>query len=610
MSKKIIAALMLGVLVTSMALAVPRTQKSRGRRVFPALLDRLPFGPSPFTTPDGVEWVTVFTRDNKYALVPVTLDASPGPWRQKEINQTDFPFLARGGLHSERELKATKTITGRTVTEITGIGRPGRLSDDGFMAQDEDIISVLLNDNRRVRRMGLTHPQLAKVLFHVWNVIRKDTDQGHYDLEGVAAILYNRRKVFLEASLGKPAQHSLFNDDLRGGSDIHIRRDLTAQEKEFLEQHYAHLDETQRKELFEKLTHIHTGELCFYYIQRHGFYEGHTRWRADPVAISFIFGLRSIEHLHKTFEGKLYEVMTARFTRENPHQLMTPDAIDALIKKLEFRGWEQPMWELAEIGAPAVAPLIEALNDRTVSRWIPERVTYALGRIQTQSAVTALINALQNNTLHVRVRAAAAHAMGKVKSEAVLEPLFEAVKDKARYVHWIRFHAVLALGDIASPESEEVLISLLSDDYWSMRSYAARALSRLKSPTSVDALVELLKDPHWRVWEEASKALAAVGESAVERLIRALKSDHVRTRRKAAWALGKIGSETAVKPLVTALSDDEWMVRDEAAVALTRINSPAAVPFLQKALEHKNPWTRKAAVWVLKRIEDKPSPGA
>jgi hypothetical protein len=40
-----------------------------------------------------------------------------------------------------------------------------------------------------------------------------------------------------------------------------------------------------------------SGEMHPFYIWRYGFYEGHTAWRSDPIAIAFIFGLKSIEEI-------------------------------------------------------------------------------------------------------------------------------------------------------------------------------------------------------------------------------------------------------------------------------------------------------------------------
>jgi hypothetical protein len=50
-------------------------------------------------------------------------------------------------------------------------------------------------------------------------------------------------------------------------------------------------------------------------IQWYGFYEGHTGWRADPIAIAFIFGFRTLEEIESAFPGRLDEVLTTHFTR-------------------------------------------------------------------------------------------------------------------------------------------------------------------------------------------------------------------------------------------------------------------------------------------------------
>lgn len=50
------------------------------------------------------------------------------------------------------------------------------------------------------------------------------------------------------------------------------------------------------------------------YIMRYGFYEGHTYWRTDPVAIAFIFSLKDLEEMEEAFPTKLYEILTGHFT--------------------------------------------------------------------------------------------------------------------------------------------------------------------------------------------------------------------------------------------------------------------------------------------------------
>ena len=81
-----------------------------------------------------------------------------------------------------------------------------------------------------------------------------------------------------------------------------------------LTERYSRLSSEQIEELVEKLSHIHISEMAPYYIQRYGFYEGHTSYRADPIAVAFIFGLKSLPEIDAAFESRLYEAMTTHFT--------------------------------------------------------------------------------------------------------------------------------------------------------------------------------------------------------------------------------------------------------------------------------------------------------
>ena len=53
-----------------------------------------------------------------------------------------------------------------------------------------------------------------------------------------------------------------------------------------------------------------------YYIQRYGFYEGHTDYRADPLAIAFILGLKSLPEIEQAFPGRLRDALARHFTEQ------------------------------------------------------------------------------------------------------------------------------------------------------------------------------------------------------------------------------------------------------------------------------------------------------
>ena len=293
---------------------------------YPATFDAKPDIPSPHTTLDGIEVVTAFTKDEKYVIVPVTVENGKplnykqnqwGKGLQLQIDAVDFHTFARTGIHSESELNRTKIITGRSIVEITELGRPGRSSGAGFMSDDEDIVSVIRGDNRIANQLRLKHPQMAKPLFHIWNMILRDNELGklgrfwqHFEY-----ILYNGQKVFVKAEGTKGWQESIFGDEILGKFQIEIRREPNQDEKSFLRKKYPDLTKDQVGTLIKKLSYIHISEMVPYYIMRYGFYEGHTDYRADPIVIAWIFGLKSLEQIEAAFPGRLDEVLTKHFTQ-------------------------------------------------------------------------------------------------------------------------------------------------------------------------------------------------------------------------------------------------------------------------------------------------------
>lgn len=294
--------------------------------LYPLVLEQRPDLPSPVRDRRMREYVTAVTKTGEYLLVPVTVENGQpydlfreGKGKQLTVDAADFPTLAASGLHSDEELEKTQTITGRSLAEITALGRPERSSGAGFMAGDEDIISVLREDNRLARALGLTHRELATPMYHTWNLVLEQTIASRDNSRpwaDAAYFLYNEKKIlFDELSTTKGWQESIFKDEVIGGYHIRIRRDLDAEEKALINAKYSHLGEGQVQELIQRLTRIHTSEIEPYYIMRYGFYEGHTDYRADPIAIAFIFGLKSLAEIEAAFPGKLYVALTSHFTR-------------------------------------------------------------------------------------------------------------------------------------------------------------------------------------------------------------------------------------------------------------------------------------------------------
>lgn len=300
-------------------------------RFLPAFYSVLPPGlSSPALSDVGRELVLLKLNNGRYGWMDATVEnGAPfdykrrlyGKGNQLTADEADFPALAATGIHSEEELRNTKLITGRSVSQITVDGRPWGSSGVGFLAEDETIMSVIWGDNQAVERLGLTHADLARPLFHLWNIARDSEQYGTSPTTGerlqLEALMYNGNEVKARITGSRGWQESIFNDEILGTGHIEVWREADSEELAFLQKNYSHLPPEQFEELKQMLFHLHTGEMVFFYITRYGFYEGHTEYRADPVAVALIFGLKPIEEAHQACEGRLYLYFTTHFT-ENP----------------------------------------------------------------------------------------------------------------------------------------------------------------------------------------------------------------------------------------------------------------------------------------------------
>ena len=298
-------------------------------KLYPYLYETMPDILSPSIITDTVEVILVETKNNGYGIIPVTMEngepllysykvgTTMGKDNQLHIDSGDFPSLAKTGLHSEIELDSKKMITGIPVKVINCTGRPNAYSISGFMAEDEDIISVLKGDNNLVKAMGLTHPQLAKPLFHIWNLILTEIELGNWEgrfYENIKNIYYNGNILNFNVSGSKGWQISIFFDEVQGRHDIHVSRSLSQQEEKYLKTRYSHLTDDEQALLTKKLTNLLFSEMLPYYIMHYGFYEGHTEdYRCDPIVIAFLFGLRSLEEIDEAFNGDLLITLSDHF---------------------------------------------------------------------------------------------------------------------------------------------------------------------------------------------------------------------------------------------------------------------------------------------------------
>jgi hypothetical protein len=224
-----------------------------------------------------------------------------------------------------REMPAIPSpLTAADGTELmVALARPGRLSTAGFLGANDGLVSVLRADNRTVTVLGLTHPDLARPLFHLLNMMQADIDLGRWDMavhrwHNVASVISHGRTVRVIAGDTKGGQPSIFADGLDGSSWLELTGEMTVAERAFLKARYSRLTPREMHALVQSLTCVKSGDMEPFYITRYGFYEGATPWRTDPVALAFVFGLRTLEQIEAAFPGRLYDLMMTRFVPFEP----------------------------------------------------------------------------------------------------------------------------------------------------------------------------------------------------------------------------------------------------------------------------------------------------
>ena len=221
-----------------------------------------------------------------------------------------------------------------------------------------------------------------------------------------------------------------------------------------------------------------------------------------------------------------------------------------------------------------VRSLIKALDDRNPN--VRNHVVKALGKIGDDSAVMPLIERLEDK--NPDVCQGAVWALGEIGDPIAVFPLINALKSNL----YVQSNAVSALGKIGIIAIEP-LVSILNEKDMDtlVKETVVNALGKIEETKSAYALINVLgNEDHW-LRRKAINALSAMGITALQPLIDALKYPSSLVRRGAAEALGIMRDPRAVAALTEQLRDENAWVRFESARALSEIGDQAALPALQ-----------------------------
>ncbi|NEQ70320.1 MAG: hypothetical protein F6K21_33480, partial [Symploca sp. SIO2D2] len=159
------------------------------------------------------------------------------------------------------------------------------------------------------------------------------------------------------------------------------------------------------------------------------------------------------------------------------------------------------------------------------------------------------------------------------------------------------------MGVTKSDKAIPELINALEDSNYDVHRRAAEALGEIGSYVAVTALINALEHSYHWVRRSAAGVLGYIGsDTAVTALINVLEHSKSEVRCGAADALGKTGSDAAVPALINALKYSDDKVCRKAAKALGKIGSDAAVPALINALKYSDYKVCRQAAKALGKI--------
>ena len=266
-----------------------------------------------------------------------------------------------------------------------------------------------------------------------------------------------------------------------------------------------------------------------------------------------------------------------RTKRRHP-TILVPFAVACVISAINIAAFAQPK----ESQTP-LQRQIEVQKNRLASADAEERrdALMKLNLMRRPEASRAAAASLNDPEPSVRV--AAAHALTSAPSSDAANALIPLLQDKLEFV---RREVAFALGDTRNYEAIAPLTNLLATDKeMSVRAAAAVALGRTKDASAVIALAKAIDErapkkkteQYEFVKRAAVESLGEIRSAAAAQVLLSVltnEGNSLDTRRAAATALGKIGSNSAVPALQAALHSDDPYLAEAAREALRRMHAP------------------------------------
>jgi len=260
------------------------------------------------------------------------------------------------------------------------------------------------------------------------------------------------------------------------------------------------------------------------------------------------------------------------------------------------------VYALVRLGSyEALASAVLDESGRPVSTWWP--VAYALQRLGDARAAPALLSLLDTPGRYTA--AFAARGPGVVKAGAGVAPLRQIVEQRTAPPAVV-IQAIRALGAIGSADAAPVLGRIVSDAEAdpTLRSEAMQAFVTVATAESLDLLLDLLTDGSPAIRGAAMRTLARIDPDGFLLTLSGLDPDRDWTVRAAqAAALGSLPAGRGLPGLKVLLQDRELRVLTAVFTALVASTVPEAPGLLMPHLKADDFTVRAAAASAVAELQ-------
>ncbi len=246
---------------------------------------------------------------------------------------------------------------------------------------------------------------------------------------------------------------------------------------------------------------------------------------------------------------------------------------------------------LGLLGLPAFEPLKNELPSAELK--VKKNIVTALSLIGTPAVSELALLAKQDE-----LRPDVISSLGDTASEEAVPIVVNAFNDKSEDIQRRAVTSASKLGIKALPR----LKAASSSQKKQVRDNTAKALGALATPQSIDILVSMLKDMEESVVITASVSLGKIGEKARPALLKALNSEDDMQRAGAINALSLMG-KSSYQTLLNSLADRSSKVRAGAAMGLGQMDAVQALDSIVDLMQKdQDPSVKRACAWTLGRI--------